>query len=86
MCVCMFVCQSTHVCMYPHMFVCACEGLKLIPGVVLDCSSALFSEAISLSQIPNSLLWQVSLPSQGFSDFISLGCTHRWAALPSWHF
>lgn len=87
MCVCMFVWGSTHVWVHMHMFVHACEGLKLMPGLILGCSSTLFEEAGCLSQAQSSLIGQDSLASSlwGSSVFTSLGGTYRWTATPTWH-
>lgn len=87
--VCVHVCMgSTHVWVHVHMFVHACAGLKLMPGLILDCSSTLFEEAGCLSQAQSSLIVQDSLASSLWGSFVStsLGGTYRWTATHTWHF
>lgn len=74
--VCMHVWMgSTHVWVHMHMFVHACEGLRLMPGLILGCSSTLFEKAGCLSQAQSSLIGQDSLASLlwGCSVSTSLG-------------
>jgi hypothetical protein len=54
LCVC--VCTCLHVCVHMCLHVCAyvCECLRLMSGIIFDCSSTLFIAAGSLSQIQSS--------------------------------